>query len=60
MPMDAAALLDRLTQVEAFEQFLHRTFPGKTRFSVEGLDMLIPVLDVIVEDGGAGTASRTC
>ncbi len=45
---NAAALLDRLTQVEVFERFLHRTFPGKTRFSVEGLDMLIPVLDEIL------------
>ena len=42
------ALLDRLTQVEVFERFLHRTFPGKTRFSVEGLDMLVPVLDEIL------------
>jgi 2-oxoglutarate dehydrogenase E1 component len=45
---NAVALLDRLTQVEAFERFLHRTFPGKTRFSVEGLDMLVPVLDEIL------------
>ena len=45
---NASALLDRLTQVEAFERFLHRTFPGKTRFSVEGLDMLVPVLDEII------------
>ena len=44
----AGALLDRLTQVEVFERFLHRTFPGKTRFSVEGLDMLVPVLDEII------------
>ena len=44
----AEALLDRLTQVEVFEQFLHRIFPGKTRFSVEGLDMLVPVLDEII------------
>jgi 2-oxoglutarate dehydrogenase E1 component len=47
-PMDAnsvRALLDRITQVEVFERFLHRTFPGKTRFSVEGLDMLVPILD---------------
>jgi 2-oxoglutarate dehydrogenase E1 component len=42
-------LLERLTQVETFEQFLHRTFPGKTRFSAEGLDMLIPILDKIVD-----------
>jgi 2-oxoglutarate dehydrogenase E1 component len=45
---NGVALLDRLTQVEAFERFLHRTFPGKTRFSVEGLDMLVPVLDEIL------------
>jgi 2-oxoglutarate dehydrogenase E1 component len=44
-PIDPKALLDRLTQVEAFERFLHRTFPGKTRFSIEGLDMLVPILD---------------
>ena len=47
-PPSAEALLDRLTQVEVFEQFLHRIFPGKTRFSVEGLDMLVPVLDEII------------
>jgi 2-oxoglutarate dehydrogenase E1 component len=50
-PMAAVAVeavLDRITQVEVFERFLHRTFPGKTRFSVEGLDMLVPILDEII------------
>ena len=47
-PIDDLALLDRLTQVEAFEKFLHRSFPGKTRFSIEGLDTLVPVLDEVV------------
>jgi 2-oxoglutarate dehydrogenase E1 component len=50
-PMDAQsseAVLDRITQVEVFERFLHRTFPGKTRFSGEGLDMLVPILDEII------------
>jgi len=50
-PMDrpsVEAVLDRLTRVEVFERFLHRTFPGKTRFSIEGLDMLVPVLDEII------------
>jgi len=52
------ALLERLSQVEAFERFLHRTFPGKTRFSIEGLDMLVPILDeVIGEAGEAGIGS---
>jgi len=47
-PIDPVGLLKRLTEVEAFERFLHRTFPGKTRFSLEGLDMMIPVLDEVV------------
>ena len=47
-PVDGPAMLEQLTQVEAFERFLHRTFPGKTRFSVEGLDMLIPILDEMI------------
>ncbi|HXG55714.1 MAG TPA: 2-oxoglutarate dehydrogenase E1 component [Vicinamibacterales bacterium] len=49
-PINHRALLDRLTQVEVFERFLHRAFPGKTRFSIEGLDMLVPVLDEIIGD----------
>ncbi|OFW04786.1 MAG: 2-oxoglutarate dehydrogenase E1 component [Acidobacteria bacterium RIFCSPLOWO2_02_FULL_67_36] len=47
-PIDPIALLDRLTEVEAFERFLQRTFPGKTRFSIEGLDMLVPILDEVI------------
>jgi len=55
-PIDPLALLERLTQVECLERFLQRTFPGKTRFSLEGLDMLVPVLDeVIGEAAEAGT-----
>ncbi|MCU6711156.1 2-oxoglutarate dehydrogenase E1 component [Paenibacillus sp. J5C_2022] len=41
-------LLERLMQVEMFENFLHRTFVGQKRFSIEGVDMLVPVLDEIV------------
>ena len=56
-PIDDVELLDRLSQVEAFEQFLHRAFPGKTRFSIEGLDLLIPVLDVILDGAAAAGGS---
>jgi 2-oxoglutarate dehydrogenase E1 component len=40
--------LKQLTQIEVFERFLHRAFPGKTRFSIEGLDMLVPILTEII------------
>jgi 2-oxoglutarate dehydrogenase E1 component len=53
-PIDDSELLDRVTQVETFERFLHRTFPGKTRFSIEGLDMMVPILDEIVHDAAEG------
>jgi 2-oxoglutarate dehydrogenase E1 component len=49
-PIDPIALLERLTDVEAFERFLHRSFPGKTRFSIEGLDTLVPILDEVISE----------
>jgi 2-oxoglutarate dehydrogenase E1 component len=51
IPLDMHGILARLTQVEVFEQFLHRFFPGKTRFSIEGLDIMIPMLDEIIDGG---------
>src|SRR5918911_2123502 len=48
--VDERQLLDRLTEVSAFERFLHRVYPGQTRFSVEGLGMLIPMLDELIAD----------
>ena len=52
-PIHGVELLDRITQVETFERFLHRTFPGKTRFSIEGLDLMLPILDEIIHDAAA-------
>ncbi|GAC1546641.1 MAG: 2-oxoglutarate dehydrogenase E1 component [Herpetosiphon sp.] len=49
-------VLQRLTEVEAFEQYLHQTFPGQKRFSIEGCDMLVPMLDSIIRNAStAGT-----
>ncbi len=53
-PIDELLLLDRLSQVEAFERFLHRAFPGKTRFSIEGLDILVPMLDDVIASAAEG------
>jgi 2-oxoglutarate dehydrogenase E1 component len=48
-------LLRRLSQVEGFERFLHRAFFGQKRFSVEGTDSMVPMLDEVVrEAAGAG------
>jgi 2-oxoglutarate dehydrogenase E1 component len=49
------ALLRRLTQVEGLEQFLHRAYLGQKRFSIEGNDMIVPMLDLtLVEAMRAG------
>ena len=42
-------LLDRLTEVEAFERFLHKAYLGQKRFSIEGVDMLVPMLDLTID-----------
>ncbi|MBS4173130.1 2-oxoglutarate dehydrogenase E1 component [Bacillus sp. FJAT-49736] len=41
-------ILKRLTEVEGFEKFAHRIFVGQKRFSIEGLDMLVPLMDKII------------
>ncbi|HEU0027786.1 MAG TPA: 2-oxoglutarate dehydrogenase E1 component [Ktedonobacterales bacterium] len=43
-------LLRRLAEVEAFERFLHSAFVGQKRFSIEGTDTLIPMLDALIHD----------
>ncbi|MHB1133302.1 MAG: 2-oxoglutarate dehydrogenase E1 component [Chloroflexota bacterium] len=48
-PEESRDLLERLSEVETFERYLHRTFPGQTRFSIEGLDMMVPLLDEAVK-----------
>ncbi|MBI4229052.1 MAG: 2-oxoglutarate dehydrogenase E1 component, partial [Deltaproteobacteria bacterium] len=54
-PIAPHALLETLTKVEVFERFLHRIFPGKFRFSIEGMDMLVPMLnEIIAEAAEAG------
>jgi 2-oxoglutarate dehydrogenase E1 component len=44
----AKRLLKRLTQVDTLEKFIHRTFMGQKRFSVEGVDMVVPMLNLLV------------
>ena len=43
------ALLKRLTEVDAFERFMHKAYLGQKQFSVEGLDMTVPMIDELTQ-----------
>jgi 2-oxoglutarate dehydrogenase E1 component len=46
-------ILTKLSDAEIFENFLHRSYaPGTKRFSLEGAESLIPLLDLLVERAG--------
>ncbi|HET8742225.1 MAG TPA: 2-oxoglutarate dehydrogenase E1 component [Gaiella sp.] len=55
-PEERVALLRRLTQVEGFERYLRRSFLGQKQFSLEGLDVLVPMLDEAIELAAGGGA----
>jgi 2-oxoglutarate dehydrogenase E1 component len=42
-------LLERLTQVDGMERYLRRAFLGQKQFSIEGLDVMVPMLDEAIE-----------
>jgi 2-oxoglutarate dehydrogenase E1 component len=42
-------LLRRLTEVDAFERFMHKAYLGQKQFSVEGLDMTVPMIDELIQ-----------
>jgi 2-oxoglutarate dehydrogenase E1 component len=48
----------KLVEAESFEQFLQRKYPGQKRFSVEGGDSLIPILEAIIEEGAASAVEQ--
>ena len=43
------ALLGRLTQVDSLERFMHKAYLGQKQFSIEGLDMTVPMLDELIQ-----------
>jgi 2-oxoglutarate dehydrogenase E1 component len=46
-------VLSRLVAAEEFEHFLHTRYLGQRRFSIEGAEALIPLLDTLIEVGAA-------
>lgn len=45
-------LLEQLTSSEGIERYLHTRYVGQKRFSLEGGESLIPMLDDIIQQGG--------
>ena len=46
-------ILWQLTAAEGLERYLHTKYVGQKRFSLEGGDALIPLLDDVIQTGGA-------
>jgi multifunctional 2-oxoglutarate metabolism enzyme len=58
-PEEKRTMLARLTDAEALETYIHRSFLGSKSFSIEGLDALIPMLDetfALAADSGSRKA----
>ena len=52
------AVLRRLTQVDGLERFLGRVYQGYKRFSIEGTDMMVPMLDSLIESAASQGAKE--
>jgi 2-oxoglutarate dehydrogenase E1 component len=42
-------LLKRLIEVDALERFMHKAYLGQHQFSIEGLDVTVPMLDELIQ-----------
>jgi 2-oxoglutarate dehydrogenase E1 component len=47
-------ILAKLNAAEAFERFLHTTYVGHKRFSLEGAETLVPMLDALLNQAADG------
>jgi 2-oxoglutarate dehydrogenase E1 component len=57
-PGEKRYILERLTAAETLERYLHTRYVGQKRFSGEGGESMIPMLDRIIEDAGASGAKE--
>ena len=55
-PDEKKAVLRRLSQVDGFERFLGKAFVGYKRFSIEGTDTLVPMLDTALDEAAVAGA----
>lgn len=57
---DQLRILRRLNAAEAFETFLQTKYVGQKRFSLEGGESLIPLLDAILSRAATGGLDEVC
>jgi 2-oxoglutarate dehydrogenase E1 component len=50
---ETVRILTKLTDAEIFEQFIHKNYVGAKRFSLEGAESMIAMLDLLIESAGA-------
>ena len=55
---DRLWLLEQLVAAEGIERYLHTRFVGQKRFSLEGGESLIPMLDDLIQQGGKSGANE--
>lgn len=53
LPEERLRLLEKLWQANRFEQFLHKTYLGQKRFSLEGAETVVPMLDELIRHAAA-------
>jgi 2-oxoglutarate dehydrogenase E1 component len=51
-PEQQGAILSKLIDAEIFEQFLHTKYVGAKRFSLEGAESIVPLLELVIDAAG--------
>lgn len=51
---------DNLVRAEGFEKFLHKRYLGQKRFSLEGLEALIPMMHVLADQASVHKGEEIC
>ena len=52
-PSQSKHILERVTAAEGLERYLHTKYVGQKRFSLEGGESLIPLMDHLIQHGGS-------
>ncbi|MEY4631190.1 MAG: hypothetical protein RIQ81_1310 [Pseudomonadota bacterium] len=51
-------ILAKLVEAEGFERFLHARYLGQKRFSLEGLDSFVPLVDTIISEAAKASVEE--